>query len=423
MSRRWMIAAFALLAAAPASAQEPERDRPRLFLDCGPCDRDYTRTEITYVDFVLDRAVADIHLLVTTQSTGAGGRQHTLHFIGRGPHEGRADTLVYSSSPDDTGDIVRNRLTRTIELGLAPFLVSWPVGRSMNLDFDAGDLAGQPRQASPAEDPWDFWVFRVSLRGNFFGESASSDHSYGLDLSANRVTDDWKLQFGIDGNYSEGRFEVDDSTEFTSINRSTGFNTLLVRSLGPHFSTGIDLAASSSTFGNTSLGLRAGPALEFNVFPYSESTRRQLTLLYSTGVHYSDYRKVTIFGETEEARPVHSLRLGYSTRQPWGSANLSVSGSQYLHDTSKNRLGVSGGASVRVFRGFEVSFNGSYSRIRDQLSLPAEGATQEEIFLRLRQLATSYRYFSFITVSYRFGSIFSNVVNPRFRNTGQDVFF
>ena len=120
---------------------------------------------------------------------------------------------------------------------------------------------------------------------------------------------------------------------------------------------------------------------------------------------------------------MHSLRLAYNTRQPWGSADMSVSGSQYLHDTTKNRLGVSGGASVRIFRGFEVSFRGSYSRIRDQLSLPAEGATEEEIFLRLRQLATSYRYFSFVTLSYRFGSIFSNVVNPRFRNTGQEVFF
>lgn len=423
MSRFLMIAALGVLAAAPAAAQGPERDRPRLFLDCGPCDRDYTRTEITYVDFVLDRSVADIHLLVTTQSTGAGGRQYTLNFIGRGRHEGRADTLVYSSSPDDTGDIVRNRLTRTIELGLAPFLANWPIGRSMNLVFEGGPLTAQPRQTSPAEDPWDFWVFRVSLRGNFFGESASSDHSYGLDVSANRVTDDWKLQFGIDGNYSEGRFEVNDSTDFTSINRSTGFNTLLVRSLGRHFSTGVEMAAASSTYGNQSLGLRAGPALEFNVFPYSESTRRQLTLLYSTGVHYSDYRELTIFGETEEARPVHSLRLSYNTRQPWGSADMSVSGSQYLHDTTKNRLGVSGGASVRVFRGFEVSLRGSYSRIRDQLSLPAEGATQEEIFLRLKQLATSYRYRSSVAVSYRFGSIFSNVVNPRFRNTGQDIFF
>jgi hypothetical protein len=57
---------------------------------------------------------------------------------------------------------------------------------------------------------------------------------------------------------------------------------------------------------------------------------------------------------------------------------------------------------------------GSASRINDQLYLPAEGATDEEILLRRRQLATSYRYRLSIGASYTFGSIFNNVVNTRF---------
>jgi hypothetical protein len=37
--------------------------------------------------------------------------------------------------------------------------------------------------------------------------------------------------------------------------------------------------------------------------------------------------------------------------------------------------------------------------------------------LRLRQLATSYTYFINLGLSYSFGSIFNNIVNPRFGGT------
>lgn len=57
---------------------------------------------------------------------------------------------------------------------------------------------------------------------------------------------------------------------------------------------------------------------------------------------------------------------------------------------------------------------GLVSTIHDQLSLPKERATQEEILLRRRELETQYSYFSSIGFRYTFGSIYSNVVNPRF---------
>ena len=54
------------------------------------------------------------------------------------------------------------------------------------------------------------------------------------------------------------------------------------------------------------------------------------------------------------------------------------------------------------------------SRIRDQLSLPARGATDEEVLLRLRRLESSYEYSVSLSLTYTFGSIFSSIVNPRF---------
>ena len=59
---------------------------------------------------------------------------------------------------------------------------------------------------------------------------------------------------------------------------------------------------------------------------------------------------------------------------------------------------------------------GDYSRIRDQINLRKGSASPEEVLLRQRQLATGFSYFFGFGVSYRFGSIYNNVVNPRFRN-------
>jgi hypothetical protein len=70
---------------------------------------------------------------------------------------------------------------------------------------------------------------------------------------------------------------------------------------------------------------------------------------------------------------------------------------------------------VRVFRGFSLNADVTYARVRDQLSIPARGATEEEILLRRRQLQTSYEFNLEFGVTYRFGSIFNSVVNPRFR--------
>ncbi len=51
--------------------------------------------------------------------------------------------------------------------------------------------------------------------------------------------------------------------------------------------------------------------------------------------------------------------------------------------------------------------------IRDQLSLPKKEATEEDVLLSIKQLATQYDYRFSIGFRYRFGSELSNIVNPR----------
>ena len=42
----------------------------RVFIDCFECDTEYLRQNVQFVDYVRDRTVADVHVLVTTQGTG-----------------------------------------------------------------------------------------------------------------------------------------------------------------------------------------------------------------------------------------------------------------------------------------------------------------------------------------------------------------
>jgi hypothetical protein len=74
-----------------------------------------------------------------------------------------------------------------------------------------------------------------------------------------------------------------------------------------------------------------------------------------------------------------------------------------------------------LFKGFSVNMFGNYGWIRDQLYLPGGDYTEAEILLRQRALATSFSYWTSFGISYRFGSIFNNVVNPRFGGGGSSV--
>lgn len=391
----------------------------KVFLDCEPyyCDPNFFRTEITWVNWVRDRTDAEIQLLVTTQTTGSGGREYTLRFLGLGAQATHQDELRHSSSATATEDDRRQGLVRVVKLGLAPF-----AARAGAVDLQVNSTGGAGAGVQQPDDPWNYWVFRVSGNGRFSGESrANSAELYGS-LRATRTTDLWKLRFELQGNRSTGHFEFDSGDSFDSKLISTGGSALVVRSLGVHWSAGMNLSARRSDKENTDLALRVRPGLEFNVFPYHESTTRQLTFLYEIGVTGFQYQDTTIFGKVSETRPNQSLTASLVTKQPWGSTNLSLSGGNNLDDWSQNRVTLFGSLNIRVVKGLQANFFGSYSRLRDQLYLPKGGATDEEVLRGLRQLQTSYRYFVSLGLSYTFGSIFNNIVNPRFGEGGDQVY-
>jgi len=106
--------------------------------------------------------------------------------------------------------------------------------------------------------------------------------------------------------------------------------------------------------------------------------------------------------------------MTYEVKEKWGSISTTLSGSNYFHDFSKNSLNLYSDLSFRLFEGLSLNLYLNYSRIHDQLSLPKQGATEDEILLHRKQLATQYDFYTYFGLSYTFGSIYTNIVNPRF---------
>jgi hypothetical protein len=424
-SLRFWLAGTLLAVPLAAPAQEPATEQVLgVFLDCNTfyCDFDHFRREIAFVNWVRDRQDADVHVLVTQQQTGGGGWELTLAFIGLDDFAGRDDTLRYVSDRDDTTDEIRSGLTGTLKLGLIPYIAGTPAADHLVILYQPPAEQAQAA-ATQADDPWNFWVFELRARGSLQGESQQRFFSGSASAEASRTTDDLKISIEASWFGNRQEFDLVDTlagldTTIISTRNSYELEGLSVWSLDPHWSAGVQASASRSTVVNQDLALRGGPAIEYNIFPYSESTRRQLTLRYSVGVAVFDYNEVTIFDKTSEVRPTHNLRVGLSVTQPWGNVFTSLNAFQYLNDLSKHSVSLFGSVNFRVFRGLSLNMFGSVARIKDQLFLSRVGLTPEEILLRQRQRETDFRYDISIGLSYRFGSRFNNVVNPRMGGGG-----
>ena len=412
--RTVVIITLLLLVACPGMTQAA----PTAFIDCNTrgCDGDFFQTEVAFVQHVRDRADADLYVLVTSESTGGGGSFYTLFFESQRALAGRHDTLTTRVAESASHDERRGLLARRIALGFAHLAAETPLADRLRITADAPATTQENGEDEPSADPWNNWVFRIRGNGLFNGQASTRSADMFGNVTAERVTDALKLSFRVFSNYRRSDFEIDDTTTVTSTSSGYGASTLTVWSLSDHWSVGGQSFAESSSFENLDFRVRAGPAVEYSVFPYSESTRRGLRLLYFAGVEVADYAEVTIFGKTGEVQARHSLITAVEFEQPSGSVDVSLDLSQYLSLPEKHRAQIRGGLNLRLFRGLSLNLNGSYARVRDQLALPATGATPEEILTQQRVLATSYSYFASVGLMYSFGSIFNPVVNPRFDN-------
>jgi hypothetical protein len=407
----------ALLAAAAAprdvAAQVDAAERLRVFLDCRThgCDRDFFIAELPYVLWTQDRLDADVHALITQLNTGAGGSEYTIAVLGQRLFVGRGDTVTTFTPPNSTDDARRREIARVLKLALVPYILRTPAAADLQLTS-----VGPPRAAPPLgaiDDPWNFWVYRISANGEGNAESRSTDYEIEGSLRASRITERTKVVLDLNYEYSANSFTLSDGSERSFVLREYDLGTLFVRSLSEHWSAAIGTSLGMTEFSNQDLSATVDVGVEYNLFPWREATSRQLVAIAAVGGQYLDYDEITIYGRMSETRPVATLIVAGESRQAWGSVDGSVRHRRYLHDAGVFSISGNARASFRITRGLSLSISAYGGKVNDQLFLPRGDATDDEVLTRQRALATAYRYGARLGISFTFGSIFNTIVNPR----------
>ena len=397
-------------------AQEdiPERenireDAVKVFIDCSSCDMSFTRQEIPWINYVRDVREAQVYVLVTRQNSGNGGDLYTYIFNGMDVYEDMDDTLTYTSNPHETSTEIRERRTNLMKAGLLRFAVRTPLIHEIAITH--GGEIGQ----EIVTDNWRNWVFEISTSPEYSAEERYKRLSLRNSLRATKITPDIKLEIDFNQSYTKQRF-IEDDLDTTYLRSSERIENLFVKSFGDHWSAGMIWEMNTSTSENYDFNTTVMPSIEYDLFPYSEATHRQLRFLYSIGYQYSNYSDTTIYNKTSENLFGQQLRVAYQIQKKWGSIYFSLRGLNYFHDFSKHMISSDLFARIRVFKGLSVTLNLEAARINDQLSLRKGELSEAERLLRLKEQATGYQFETGIGLSYTFGSIYNNIVNPRFGN-------
>ena len=407
---RSVIFALVLLQSTAAHAWAQQPDAPLIVAVTCECDRAPLQKAVPFVFIVTEQTGADVHVLVSIQMG-----QWTLAATGLGRFAGRERTITFAIALPAAPETIAADLGRFMKLMLAEYAADTSVGSRLDVSF-ARPAAGSQTQSvqQDQKDPWNYWVFRMGATVYGYGEQSATENYNYFNASANRTTENWKLRLSGYRSLSKSSFDLDETTTINSRLSDWSAEGLVVKSLGPRWSLGITSSMVGSTYSNARRIARVDPGIEFDWFPYKESSRRSLTFIYSVGTARYQYLRETIFSKLEETIWQHSLRSSLGLRQPWGSASASLQFVQQLSHPDRTRLAFNANMNVRVLKSLTLSTSGSYTRIRDQFTLEKGDATDEEVLLRQRQLATGYRYSFSVGFSYAFGSLSNASVNPRF---------
>ena len=411
----------------PLSAQEVVNgERPTVFIDCAArnCNQTYFRTELPWINWARQPQDADVHLILTSQTTGAGGSEYRLDFIGTGDFE-YEHQLRFQASPTNTQRETLDGITQTIGIGVLHFATIHGFFDDVNTFQETlGRMESEGEEVDPTErvvtgeeveDPWDFWVFRLSGNTEVNGEQTRQTTQIRGNASASRVTHRWKMNFRGDFNVNRREIDLPDNGTFTDERTDWGVSELIAYALADHWSIGVRGEVRKITRFNQNFRWEVTPALEYSFFPYEEATRRALTLQYTIGPAFREYIEETVYGWLSETRWEEALEIEFSQRQPWGNASVRINGSHFIYNTDLYAISLRGDLSFRVFRGLNLNAEGGIGWVHDQIYLSAQGATDAEALLNLRQRAQDFNYEFQVGFSFQFGSVYNNVVNNRFR--------
>ena len=419
---------FSVPAVLTAQNKTISKDEVKVFVDCsGWCDMNFIKTEINYVDFVPDRFSANVFIMVTDQRTGSGGSELKLFFNGQENFKGMQDTLKFYRTSVDTDAEYREKLVRYLKLGLTRFVAQTSLAQKIDISVRVSKNEEPSNSLSNKKDNWNFWVFNVGFSGNINSDDYSKSNRISGSIRANRVTE--KLKISINANVSKNVRTIQfDSTISKFPNNNSGIYTTIVKSLSSHWSVGGKASFNHSTYSNTDARLSVRPAVEYSFFKYKDAVKKSITLFYSIGPSTNNYIDSGYYDKPDHLLFEQSLSLNVGFLQKWGNVNLEASYNNYLNSFSLNDVKIKGRSintfsvggyiEVRIIKGLslDVSANANFTK-GIYPNIPRKFFSRDDLLTNTRQYPTEKGLYSYFGINYRFGSIYNNVVNPRFNGS------
>lgn len=415
--------AIALLHVIIAHTQEADSTKLKVFIDCrAGCDLSFFKTEITIVDFVIDRTAADAHVLITSQPVGSGGKQYQLNFYGQNNYKDYIDTLYCGTKPNASAAEVRQSLLRYLMYGLTPLIAKTPFGPVIQISMKDKKAASEvSANTSNTKDKYNYWVYTVGVDGQLNADQVYKTNIISSDIAANRTTDKLKVSFSTYGSLNNTRYKYtngDSVTTYLVKNTEYGFYHELVKTISGHWSVGFQASFSNNTFANIKRKLYFKPAIEYNIFNFKDVNNRLLVLRYGVDISSRRYYDTTIFNKISETLYGQKASVTLTLNKKWGTINTGIQYRNFFKDTKLNSMGISTHAEIKITGAFSFYVNANASIVHDQINLVKGGSSEKEVLTRKRQIASNFNYYTSFGVKFRFGSILNNFVNPRFEGYG-----
>jgi len=395
------------------NGKELSAKKINVFIEGNTFDFNYIRNNTPFADFVNDPKVSEIHIIFSKQQTGGGGNQFTLDYY-NSAFEGIPNfKLTCTTYSYDTDDLIRQKLIKTLHSGLLLYLNERDALNQVKISGLEQTKNIENTRISEQNDPWKQWVFRLNVDGGLNGEEQKQNLNYSFAARANKVTDKWKIINEYDYDRKEGTIKKDDGTTIHTLKIDQDADVKLVLSINQHWSYGLFLQGTQSTYKNIKMAFEAMPAIQYNFYNWKESDRRKFTFSYYTGPEFNKYYETTILNKTSEGLWRESVAINLNRVETWGELDVWLEGGHYFPNFENYYYNAGIDLSCRVSKGFSVYFKLQTESIHNQIYLPASELSNEELLLNTRKLPTSYEYAGKIGIRFQFGSIYNNVVNER----------
>lgn len=387
-------------------------ERLKLFIEGDEIEGDddltfsYIRESINFADFVNDPKSADVQIIVIKEITGGGGFSYSVWFNSLTLKNINGFTLNVNTMSGETVHNTRELIQKTIIRGLMPFLNEVNDGEKYELSLNEvknGDVGA-------INDKWNYWVFKLRATGGFDYEENIRGYNYSGTFFADKVTDNLKINNYV---YVDNRVTNYLASNYKYIYNYKYAYSKVVLSINEHWSAGATVFGYQSTPVNTRFAISCLPAIEYNVFPWTESNKRELTFTYTIGNEYRSYYEMTRFDKMKENIAVHKLYITARIIQPWGEVAVNVAGTEYLHDFSLYNVSFGSDFSFRISKGLSVTFDFLAKSVHNQIYLSKKSFSDADIITEAVKLPSTIELNGSIGITYQFGSIYNNVVNRR----------